>query len=796
MQRKAKLGDFSYRLLVIRTVLALIAGSYMFSPVSAQEELPPEQEWPSKNSSLRDGELELVYPQSLAAFVEPLTRDTFGYEWSPATYNWVDLTQGALSFNDLDDGFAGPVDIGFSFKFYEKTYNQLYVSTDGLVTFENGVIETSNQLVPHDIKPNNLIAALWMDLNTCPKTPCSNKVFAKKLTSPERFVIQWTEVVRYGSSDKQTFQVILDPSGNIRLQYKTVSGDLGNYTIGIEDRDGADGLTYTFNGSPHSISSGTAIQFTRPSPAARVKVTPLYQSGFLINKKVNINLYVHNTGDSASKDTINLQVLPKEANWKIALFGQDGLTPLKDNNGDGLVDTGPLASGSSMRVVLRFQSPGTASSGDTFQFQLRASSSLASSVTAEVPVQVAVPAPFVQSLSDNMSGVWMDMIWEHSWRRTKVSPSIFTGNTMSVSGLGKGSYIYLWERNGYNLNTNANYTNIEYVMLRQTGNLLKSIRKLTQTDQFATARIKIDARYPAVATAPNGSHGVVWVENRLNQDTSKKMANIYFAILDSQGGVVHGPANLTASSEWLDTNLYRSPVIAATEDNRFTVAWLKARSGTTELWSAVYSSSGSLLNAPQVLFSENGAATDLLDPLLVCMSGNRVFAALALYEESQTNPVYRMHYGVFSSSGGTLKALTAIPNSSGLKADAAQVSTGNVVLAWSNPYNNTITVTAVRDSGYTLAREPYDLPPIGTRLPDYVSLTRDLEGRAILTWMDFKQYDHLFYSLLNGEAGIVTPPMIFATGAAEDPLIQTSFASHGNAPYLGAWDVLLPALMR
>ena len=801
MKGRGELRKIGYQLFVVRALLTLILGSLTpVMPAAAQDELPQEQVWPPKAGEVRDEELGLLYPQSQAVFIEMAAADKFGYSWSPATYVWTDITgQGALAFNDPDDGYAGPVAIGFPFSFYEKTYTQLYVSTDGLVSFENGVTETSNQLLPHDIKPNNLIAPLWMDLNTCPSLPCTNKVFSKLLSSPTRFVIQWTDVVRYGTehiSDKQSFQVVLYPGGNIEFHYKTISGDLGEYTIGIEDRDGADGLTYIYNGLPSGISSAKAVRFTRPAPAPRVKITPLYQSGFLVKKQASVSLYIHNTGDSSAQDTFNLQILPASPNWKVSLYGENVLTTLRDSNGDGTIDTGPLPSGSSIRVMIRFQGPATARSGDTIQFQFKATSILAPAVTTQVPIQIAVPAAFAQTKSDNMSGVWLDTIWENSWRRAKVSPSIFTGNTMSVSGLGRSSYIYLWERNGYNTSTNANYTNIEYVVLNQTGILVKGIQKLTQTDQAASSTVKVDARYPAIATAPNGTAGITWVENRLNQATGKKMSNIFFALLDGQGRVISGPANITASSEWLDSNLYRSPMIAATGDNRFTLTWLKSRSGTTELTSAIYSSSGALLSGPRILHSENGASTDLLDPVLTSMTGNRVFAATTLYVANEDDPIYRIYYGFFDSSGNTLKAFTEIVNSSGLKAGAVQVSTGNVVLAWTNPSNNTITVTALNETGYTLTRDPYNLPPIGTRLPDYVSLTFDLEGRAILTWMDFKQYDHLFYALVNGNADIVTPPMIFATGAAEEPLIQTSFASHGNAPYLGAWDVLLPGLMR
>jgi hypothetical protein len=816
MHRKGNVRELGYRFMVLRTLLALMLGG--LSPVMqsaaqegqpvAQEEQPVdeqpaqeqlfEDEWLPKDSQARYGDdLDLVFPQSQNLFVEMAASDTFGYTWSElAGAPWEDITgQGALEFNDLDDGFAGPVAIGFSFPFYEKAYTQLYVSTDGLVTLENGVIDTSNQLLPHDVKPNNLIAPLWMDLNTCHVRPCTNKVFTKLLSSPDRFVIQWTEVVRYGSTEKQTFQVVLYKTGNIEFRYKTITGNLGEYTIGIEDRDGADGLTYSYNGSP-PISSGKAVRFIRPAAAPRVKVTPLYQSGFVIRKEASIPVTVHNTGNSASQDTLNLQILPADPNWKITLYRANGITPLTDTNGDGLVDTGPLAYGGSLRLVVRLRAPAYVSSGDTFHFQLRASSSLSSTVQAEIPIQVAVPAPFAQTLSDNYSGVWLDTIWGHSWRRTKVSQSIFTGNTMSVSGLGRGSYVYLWERNGYNTATNANYTNIEYVVLNQTANLIKGIQKLTQTDQSATSTIKVDARYPTLATAPNGTVGIVWTENRLNQLTGKKLTNIYFALMNGQGQVIHGPANLTSSSEWLDTSLYRSPVIAATGDNRFTIVWLATRAGTTELTASIYSSSGALQGSPRVLFHESGAASDLLDPLAIEMTGNRVFAAVTLYEENEQNPIYRIHYGFVDSGGNTLKPFTPILDSSGLKADAVQVSTGQVVLAWSNPTSNTITVTALSDSSYAILTPAYNLPPIGSRWPDYVSMTREPGGRAVLTWMDFKQYDHLFYALLDGNAAIVTPPMIFTTGAADEPLIQTSFASHGNAPYLGAWDVFLPTLAR
>jgi hypothetical protein len=773
----------------LATILAVILVASPARPAAAQDELPPANP-PPKQSLEEDWEhsvdgLELVMPQSANQFVAASAVDTFGYSWSEIGYAWTDIAgQGPVAFNDPDDGFGGPLNIGFDFKFYENTYNQLFVSTDGFLTFESGVISTSNQPLPQDIKPNNLIAALWMDLNTCPETPCVNKVFTKQLSSPARFVIQWNEVVRYGTTIPLTFQVILYQSGDVELRYKTINGELGDYTVGIEDRDGADGLTAIYNGLPSSLASGKAIRFVRPAPAARVKITPAYQSGFAIGGQAVLHLQVHNTGDLAAQDTFSLQVLPSDTGWKTTLVGGNS--------------TGPLPAGSSKRVSIRFEAPLTAKSGDYVQFQLKAVSTLDPSAQAVAPIQVAVPAPFAQALSDDPTGMRLDTIWEHSWCKSRVS-YVFTGNTLSVGGLGSGNYVYLWERNGnkeVSDNVYAYFTNIEYVVLGKTGWVQRSIDQLTHTDQAATATVDVVARYPSLAAAPDGTIGIAWVENRLDRNTVLKRSNIFFAIMDRQGRVIYGPLNLTNSTEWLDRQLYRSPVVAATSDNRYFISWMETRDSTTRLFATVRSSANALLKAPTVISQESGAATDFLDPVLTHTADQRVFAAYTLYEEDPENPVYRIMYGLFDSGGNLLKEFTPIAGSTGLRADAVQATGGNIFLAWSDPSKSTIAVTVIHSSGNQLVSGPFDLPAVGTRRPDYVSLTRDSEGRAVLTWMDFRYYDYLFYALLDGEGGLLTPSMIFATGSADEPLIQSSFASHGNAPYLGAWDAHLPVLSR
>jgi hypothetical protein len=45
----------------------------------------------------------------------------------------------------------------------------------------------------------------------------------------------------------------------------------------------------------------------------------------------------------------------------------------------------------------------------------------------------------------------------------------------------------------------------------------------------------VNARYPALAGAPDGRIGVLWAQYKLNVDNSSSNSNIFFAILDSSG---------------------------------------------------------------------------------------------------------------------------------------------------------------------------------------------------------------------------------------------------------------------
>ena len=68
-------------------------------------------------------------------------------------------------------------------------------------------------------------------------------------------------------------------------------------------------------------------------------------------------IVIHNTGNvtEAFNITVNKNALP--AGSIVELFKADGVTPLTDTNGDGVVDTGPIASGATYQIISKVTLP-------------------------------------------------------------------------------------------------------------------------------------------------------------------------------------------------------------------------------------------------------------------------------------------------------------------------------------------------------------------------------------------------------------------------------------------------------
>ena len=170
-------------------------------------------------------------------------------------YNYTDISylNSSYEVNLNDDEVSGAIDLLFSFDYFGVTHNQIYISSNGYITFSpadlsypydgSGCCQSQN--LPDAHYPNNHISLGWEDLDP----PQGGQIFAKTFGSaPNRYcIIQFEEIEHTQSSNHVSSQIILRESSNeIEINVKELQSDGDYHSIGVENADGSVGLGISF----------------------------------------------------------------------------------------------------------------------------------------------------------------------------------------------------------------------------------------------------------------------------------------------------------------------------------------------------------------------------------------------------------------------------------------------------------------------------------------------------------------------------------------------------------------------
>ncbi len=180
--------------------------------------------------------------------------DQFGYSWIDSNnpdgpeFLWEDISTDVRTEKvsnwqgSKDEGYTTAIPIGIDFKFYGELYSNIYISTNGFISFSPLVSAYfDNKAIPDIDDPNNSIFALWDDLDG----RYQGDVYF--LRDADKFVVQFSNWQRYSGSGSLSFQIVLKQNNKIYLYYKTLTGSLNYATVGIENGSGTNGLQMVYN---------------------------------------------------------------------------------------------------------------------------------------------------------------------------------------------------------------------------------------------------------------------------------------------------------------------------------------------------------------------------------------------------------------------------------------------------------------------------------------------------------------------------------------------------------------------
>ncbi len=236
---------------------------------------------------------------------KPASEGTTNY--NPASRNISEIRDSATlvpaTNSDIDgddDCNNSPIELGFDFEYYGETYDEVYLSTNGTVSFTKvlnpdyveGESDPEEEFLCFEEYDNdftfldssgdtedlhdNTIYAFWDDLDSS-----FDNIFYQTLGEPgtQQFVVQWTNSYSHfqGTDEAEdyanygpplgTFQVILDEvTGNITMQYLDMK--LGNYGEGMLATIGLTGDTQNdeylvYSHLEETLEPNMAIEFSQ-----------------------------------------------------------------------------------------------------------------------------------------------------------------------------------------------------------------------------------------------------------------------------------------------------------------------------------------------------------------------------------------------------------------------------------------------------------------------------------------------------------------------------------------------------
>lgn len=207
------------------------------------------------------GEIAVLFDEGdLALLRNPFDLAGAGLQWTPAGAGYsvsrVDRPVSAVSGErlPLGDDDTREVALPFAFPFFGRSYERAFVNSDGNLTFGEGDGSSTARTLGRLVGGPPRVAPLLADLD-----PSAGGAVTLA-SAGDSVSVTWSDVPRFGESDKNTLQVTLWRDGRIDFAWDAaVSTALTEGVVGVAPGAGREGFTGGDLSSAAGLTGSAAI---------------------------------------------------------------------------------------------------------------------------------------------------------------------------------------------------------------------------------------------------------------------------------------------------------------------------------------------------------------------------------------------------------------------------------------------------------------------------------------------------------------------------------------------------------
>ena len=181
----------------------------------------------------------------------------------------------AMTPLNLGDDATRSVSLGFEFEYWGQTFTDVWVSSNGFVSFQSAANLCCNGQ-PLEQAQRNTIYAYWSDLVSYTGNPYYR-------LSDGAALFGWYGTQEYGTNNQNTFEIGLFSNGNIQFNYGSLSTSGGrDFTAGITGPEADDNISLFYGRNPQSLQNQSGLlSYGAPIPdevAIDCNATPMHPS--------------------------------------------------------------------------------------------------------------------------------------------------------------------------------------------------------------------------------------------------------------------------------------------------------------------------------------------------------------------------------------------------------------------------------------------------------------------------------------------------------------------------------------